>query len=200
MTSTALTGAGRLVAQCRRWLSFLRFFSLSVSPQLKRYGSRGSPSGECCWSITMVLLRKPARLPMGCHCSNIFKRVSMLLLIGAQILAAVLFQSSIVLKCRGWPFRIMTSKGIMFGKSRWPALVVVCFQVGMFRDTLLSRFHPGGHMVSRRDRLNKVMSSPVVPFLLIRDTAWVCPSSLLSMASEVPLISVSWNRMHTRRA
>ena len=144
-----LIGAVRLVARHTRWLIFLLFFSLPVSPQLNRCGARGTPFGDCCWSTSMVLFRNFARLPSGCCWSSMCRRVSMLLLMGAQLFTAVLFQSSIVLGPRGWPCSIVTSSDMMFGKSLCPAPVVSCIQINMFPTAS----HPSGHIVSRSERL-----------------------------------------------
>jgi len=67
--------------------------------------------------FTMELFRNPARLPRGCSWRSICRRVSILLLIGAQLFTAVLFQSSIVLRCRGGPLRMVTSSRMILGNS-----------------------------------------------------------------------------------
>jgi len=128
-----------------------------------------------------------------------WRRVSTLPLIGAQLAVALLLRSSIVPGFRGWPDIIVVSNFIRFGKSHWPAPVCWCIHLGMSSVDSLSRIQPRGHIMSRRERLRQMIWSCAAWSLLIRDIACVWPSRTAAIPTAA-FLSVSWSWAQMRWA
>jgi len=115
-----------------------------VSPWLKKCGVRVVPEEERCCKDIIEFRRNSDKQPKGWFWSRIQRRVSILLLMGSQLAAPLLLQSSIVLDCRGWPAKIMVSNFMRFGKSHWPAPVRWWIHRGMFCTTEILPWGPKG--------------------------------------------------------